>query len=264
MFRVQGEKEMMKANTLEWYRHNYNGFMDHLRIIKPWIDGKNVLDIGSGEGNSLLVMQQVAKSVRGIDPWFWMDDEKMKIWKEHCKRVSQPHNIAMFPMAIGEGQRSLAMFHGKMDVVTSFATFEHLKNPRLAVQEITKILKPGGTFIMFSSPLYYSRRGGHLYHFFDTEGAWEHLRYSAKEIRQEYELEGGIEKDGGYYWELYKTLNGMTVNEFKAYVEPFFYEEMCKVSTDITNDFRSFPELAKKYPENLLRETGIKWIGKLR
>ncbi|MBL8850839.1 MAG: class I SAM-dependent methyltransferase, partial [Planctomycetaceae bacterium] len=36
---------------------------------------------------------------------------------------------------------------GSFDAVLSFAVFEHLHNPFLAIREVSRILKPGGVFV---------------------------------------------------------------------------------------------------------------------
>lgn len=50
-----------------------------------------------------------------------------------------------------------------VDLVFSFNTLEHVVDPAQVVQEIKRVLRPGGYFFADFDPLYYSARGLHAY-----------------------------------------------------------------------------------------------------
>jgi 2-polyprenyl-3-methyl-5-hydroxy-6-metoxy-1,4-benzoquinol methylase len=68
---------------------------------------------------------------------------------------------------------------GQFDVVMSWSVFEHLPNPAYAVQNVLKLLKPGGIFYI-SLHLYTSNNGHHDIRAFtgdeDNLPLWPHLR----------------------------------------------------------------------------------------
>lgn len=74
---------------------------------------------------------------------------------------------------------------GQFDVVMSWSVFEHLPNPRQAVENVLKLLKPGGVFYI-SLHLYTSNNGHHDIRAFtgdeDSLPLWGHLRPSTEEM----------------------------------------------------------------------------------
>ena len=68
---------------------------------------------------------------------------------------------------------------GQFDVIMSWSVFEHLPNPQQAIDNITKLLKPGGVFYI-SLHLYTSNNGHHDIRAFtgdeDQLPLWAHLR----------------------------------------------------------------------------------------
>ncbi len=51
------------------------------------------------------------------------------------------------------------------DVVVSINAFEHIPDPRQALREIIRCLKPGGFAFLTFDPLYYCDTGGHMFDF---------------------------------------------------------------------------------------------------
>jgi SAM-dependent methyltransferase len=58
---------------------------------------------------------------------------------------------------------SIALASGTMDLVYSFASFEHFAHPDRCVAEIARILRPGGRAYLSFGPLYFSPYGRHAY-----------------------------------------------------------------------------------------------------
>ncbi len=74
---------------------------------------------------------------------------------------------------------------GPFDVIMSWSVFEHLPNPQQAVQNVLKLLKPGGVFYI-SLHLYTANNGHHDIRAFtgeeDSLPLWGHLRPSTEEM----------------------------------------------------------------------------------
>jgi SAM-dependent methyltransferase len=98
------------------------------------------------------------------------------------------------------------------DVVFSWSSFEHILQPVPMLQEIRRIMKPSGVFMLQLWPFYHSQHGAHLWHHF-PEG-FTAQRYSDEEIEARLRadetadpawIEGRIVD--------YKTLNRITLDE---------------------------------------------------
>ncbi|MEG4195561.1 class I SAM-dependent methyltransferase, partial [Microcoleus sp. S36a_D3] len=104
------------------------------------VQGKSVLDIASGEGYGSAILSQVASSVVGVD----IDSACISF---ACKKYA---SIANLEFLVGACD-AFPLANESVDVVTSFETIEHHAKHDEMMQEIKRVLKPGGTLII-SSP----------------------------------------------------------------------------------------------------------------
>jgi len=71
------------------------------------------------------------------------------------------------------------------DYCYSIATFEHVSDPFIALKEMCRVTKPGGTCYIQAGPLYHSPFGHHMFGTFD-KNPWIHLKSSRPEIVRYY------------------------------------------------------------------------------
>jgi len=123
--------DIFNKNTLE-HLHRYT-------VACEYVKGKKVLDIASGEGYGSNLMAAFAASVVGVDIDQGAVHNALKKYKR--ENLEYRHGNAT----------SIPLEDNAVDVVVSFETIEHLSEHELFLQEIKRVLKPGGLLII-SSP----------------------------------------------------------------------------------------------------------------
>lgn len=109
-------------------------------IGKELKQGMKVLDIGTGPGTIPLNLKRLYPDIHfiGIDISFGMICGA----KDHAVRTGRP-----LPLCVGDGE-SLPFGTGKMDGVISLFAMHHMDHPDRFLQEIDRVLKPGGLLLI--------------------------------------------------------------------------------------------------------------------
>lgn len=94
--------------------------------------GKVIADVGCAAGSFLDHVAGLAKQIVAIEP--------CKIYHESLK--GRGYKVFQY------GRDALHTEKNTLDIVVSFSVIEHIENPRLFVEEIASLLKPGGIFII--------------------------------------------------------------------------------------------------------------------
>lgn len=112
----------------------------HQRLLKayiaaqPWISGK-LLEVGCGEGRGVEILLPHATGYLGID----------KI-QEVIDMLHEKHPGVDFKQAVIPPFKGIE--DNSFDTVVSFQVIEHIENDRLFLEEIYRVLKPGGKAII--------------------------------------------------------------------------------------------------------------------
>lgn len=130
------------------------GMLEHLHRYALAVDrcaGKTVLDIASGEGYGTNLLAAVAAQAVGVD----IDAEAVDLAAR--KYAAGKKNLRFLQ---GSAAR-IPLEDGMFDVVVSFETIEHHDQHEEMMQEIKRVLKPGGLLVI-SSPdkHFYSEKPG--------------------------------------------------------------------------------------------------------
>jgi len=84
---------------------------------------------------------------------------------------------------------SLALPEETFDYIICMSTFEHINNPALAMDEIARVLKPGGKALISFEPIWTASYGHHLHHLGEECAslipAWAHLTLQPDEMRDQ-------------------------------------------------------------------------------
>jgi SAM-dependent methyltransferase len=135
--------------------------------VKPeMLRGKRLLEIGCGYGaDSVNVEEVYGANVIGIDPWpRWKRGPNRKRDIFHAVDIADPAVLNL----------------GQFDYAFSQAVFEHVERPRVGLQNLFKLLKPGGrAFLKYN--LYLGCSSSHLVKYIGLP--WVQLTHSDAEVR---------------------------------------------------------------------------------
>lgn len=120
-------------------------------FARQYVAGKRVLDVASGEGYGSALMAAQAASVTGVD-----------ISPEAVKHASERYGSAANLKYLCASCASIPLPDASFDVIVSFETIEHMTEHDAFMGEVSRLLAPGGLFII-SSPnrVEYSDRTGY-------------------------------------------------------------------------------------------------------
>ena len=105
-------------------------------FARTFCQGKDVLDVASGEGYGSAQLAQVARSVVGVE--YSGDTARLA-------GVNFPRDNLRF---VNGDARALPLPDASIDVVVSFETIEHFAGQEAFVAEVRRVLRPEGSFIV--------------------------------------------------------------------------------------------------------------------
>ena len=102
------------------------------------LDQADCVDVGCGSGGIAFHLAPLVRSMVGVDPESWQR------WKDY---QNQRKNLRF----LQESVESLSIPDASVDVVICNQVYEHVPDPKRLIQEIHRILKPGG-YCYFAGP----------------------------------------------------------------------------------------------------------------
>jgi SAM-dependent methyltransferase len=165
-----------------------------------------VIDLGCGDGHEAIELaRRGARRVVGVD----INLESLERARQHATAAGVSHLVEF----AGEATTSA-------DVVISLDSFEHFADPARMLEQMFRLLRPGGVLVASFGPTWYHPYGGHLFSVFP----WAHLLFSERALirwRSDHRRDGKRSfADAG--------LNGMTIKRFLrlAAESPFEIEHL--------------------------------------
>ena len=110
--------------------------MHRYLLAREWCRGKDVLDVASGEGYGTAMLAQVARTTVGV--------ELAPDAVAHATRAYVADNLRF----LAGDARALPTHDHAFDIVVSFETIEHFREQALFLNEIKRVLRPGGLLIV--------------------------------------------------------------------------------------------------------------------
>jgi 2-polyprenyl-3-methyl-5-hydroxy-6-metoxy-1,4-benzoquinol methylase len=173
----------------------------HQRLFKAYIIAEHyiqgdVLEVGCGEGRGIDVMLPKSKSFTAVDK---IEPVIADLRKKYPGAKFQSMNIP--PLS--------GLADNTYDVVVSFQVIEHIENDKLYLQEINRVLKPGG-LALITTPnrsLSLTRNPWHIREYLPNE-----LQALAASVFREVKLKGisGNAKVMAYYEQNKRSVEKLT------------------------------------------------------
>jgi len=124
---IYKEYPSLLTDRAKYFREIYNSFNIHKTF-------ENYLDLGCGKGYNTKAFANIAKNLFGLDP--------IKNDLEEAKK-NNPKGKFTFGYAT-----KLPFDSNSLDVISSFSVLEHIDHLDLALDEVSRVLKNGGTLIL--------------------------------------------------------------------------------------------------------------------
>ena len=115
---------------------------------------------------------------------------------------------------------------GTFDCLMSISTFEHFHQPDCVLEEMFRVLRPGGVALVTTEPIWTGSYGHHLHHFgavSDLVPPWGHLFLSKEQMqavldRQPWPADAPVDRAGALHW-IYDGdgINRHSIHRLKAY-----------------------------------------------
>ena len=196
------------------------------------IEGKRVLEVACGNGiDSILLALEPVKRVIGIDIRLplQLSNKKgrrhRKLAKQVLAEVGQSSNLwknlCDLPIFFTEADATNLIFGGdSFDLILSKSFLEHMIPLESALEEMHRVLAPGGLMYHVIDP-YYWLRGCHAPALVDIP--WAHARLSKEEYRR-FVIEAYGAETGEKCCEWNDTLNHFTPRDYRAVFEASDFE----------------------------------------
>ena len=144
----KNQGDIMKETTVKYFNNTakdydnshdgkfvncmYQEIIDRVRNL----EGDKILDLGCGNGNIINLLKKERKAdYFGLDISENMIEEAKKKCGEDVK------------FTVGDSE-NLPYQDGQFDIIICNASFHHYTKPEVAIKEIKRVLKSGGTFIL--------------------------------------------------------------------------------------------------------------------
>lgn len=226
-------KEQYKQTGVDFesdeYLINYALHNQFFRKVRHGLDidflNKDILEIGCGHGGiSAFLALNMAKSVKAID----LNTTNLNTANKFKEMIEEKVGVTNgLPLEFLEMNAYEMTFEPEsFDLVIADNVFEHFMEPKKVMEQVHRILRPGGILFVPAFPSIYSKHGLHLKHglkipwanvFFSEKTICNVMVKLAQENKDLLKIYPGIADKPKKVKDLraYKDLNGITIKKFK-------------------------------------------------
>jgi SAM-dependent methyltransferase len=248
----------------------------------PFRPEHRLLEVGSGEGHlALLTSAFSGASVTGIDVCEYehgqvptVEQRLMAEFRLHRSMMPQIPGLEVLtnPDGLSATMRRtnyLTMSAEEMrfsdesfDFIYSLNVMEHIGNPERALQEMYRVLRPGGRVLLQYSPLYYSDSGSHLPGTLGLNRPWAQLVMTRDEIKRIITESGGVTNEVD---NILDSLNGWPPQRYydafeRSQFKVVLHESLRGFTMDGSGESPEYSELRKTYSEIDLTTYAMSWV----
>lgn len=155
----ESEFDTLQRNYTQWWpQYNFDAYSTAHRAygraqsflrLEPLRDvGRDVLELACGDGMSGAALSIYGHHVTLLDYQDWRDN--------------RAKGIKFVEADLG---RPIPLLNSSYDFIFSFNAFEHIPDPALTMEEMVRVLRPGGIIWLDFNPLYASPLGLHAFSF---------------------------------------------------------------------------------------------------
>lgn len=119
-------------------RTRAKSFVEGLKTAGWRLDGMSVLDLGSGHGSLAIELALAGAKVTAAEP--------CDGWREVAERRSSELGLDIRHVFADGADQPFA--DREFDAVISLQVLEHVRSPRDVISEISRVLRPGGRFVV--------------------------------------------------------------------------------------------------------------------
>lgn len=165
-----GGRESDEAYS-RWEYESGKALLDEFADYFGSLDGGLMLDIGCGLGGKTAIYAEAGARAVGVDIQHGYVSQAVAFNKARG-------TTAEFIVANAE---TLPFPNDCFDLIVANDSMEHFSRPDIALSEIARVVRPGGTIYLFFTP-WGSPLGSHLYDYIRTP--WCHLIFSDRMLRE--------------------------------------------------------------------------------
>ena len=136
------------------YTVDFERYLVTLRLLStiPDVRSKKILDIGTGIGLLPMTLVKLGLSASGMEHYIFPKHDNQMFGLAHIETIKSTwdtEHLTVFDADIFD--HDLTRTVGRYDVIISEATIEHVKDPRLFIDQCRSLLNPGG-YLLISTP----------------------------------------------------------------------------------------------------------------
>ena len=246
-------------------RTSSSWFQEHLDAAREIIEflagdgvsltGLEVADVGSGDGiiDLGLMLEAAPSRLVGLD--IVLTDAQQLLQLARREKVVQE-----LPSALEfrrSEHRRLPADDRSFDAVISWSTFEHVEAPSAVIEEIGRILRPGGLFMLQVWPFFHAQHGSHLWQYF-PEG-WIQLLRARTDVIDAVRLDPGPDPEWAERLiDEFRSCNGLSLDGLQSAMTAtgFTIRKVELITAPV-----HIPEELQHVPLTLLCVSGVKMLA---